>query len=557
MSGQGDFDEDEAARRTHAPQYNAHHPVPTVQKFRENRSELQDHQKQEERAERTEHEDEDGGKVKRAVRSVKQIFTGKEIEHLAGDPYPSENRNEKEPEFQEQHGDSAQPPAPPAKDEKGDIKNGDTSSPPAAHSEPPHTKQETSNNNRQRNGDASSSASQDGKRKQQNSDGGTQKNSKSNLSATEAAARSSDPRAKRKHMKNMKRDDGGREVTDPVTHLPVTIYDSTETSLKKAPENEPASGSQPRTYTGLKGAEKSETEIDRETREQEAEHQGMQRVFPPPSFESTEAELVKVYQFALTVGLASIVSLSVLVLVTSHLLGLLGKDDSGPQQASSSGNWARVFIPVLMMVLLSSTVGFVIIWGIRGWLGKKVEEIWQDEVWDAARDNEQEEVNDASTPESTQWLNSLLASVWPLINPDLFASLVDTLEDVMQASLPKMVRMISVDDLGQGSEAFRVLGVKWLPTGAASQSVDVEGNLKSPKSQEKSDRAAPGEGQIEDDEQKDKDETKASEEEDGKSKDKKEQQQKDQEEEQVAEGLEAEQGKKSCISVNLMFFGPR
>ena len=34
----------------------------------------------------------------------------------------------------------------------------------------------------------------------------------------------------------------------------------------------------------------------------------------------------------------------------------------------------------------------------------------------------------------------------------------------MQASLPKFVRMVSVDDLGQGKESVRILGIKWLPT---------------------------------------------------------------------------------------------
>lgn len=41
-------------------------------------------------------------------------------------------------------------------------------------------------------------------------------------------------------------------------------------------------------------------------------------------------------------------------------------------------------------------------------------------------------------------MNSLLTSVWLLVNPDLFASRGDTLKDIMQASLPKLVRMICV-----------------------------------------------------------------------------------------------------------------
>jgi len=57
----------------------------------------------------------------------------------------------------------------------------------------------------------------------------------------------------------------------------------------------------------------------------------------------------------------------------------------------------------------------------------------------------------------------------------------------MQASLPSMVRMVAVQDLGQGSEALRILGVRWLPTGAAARSIDTDGKLKSPD-EEKGDR---------------------------------------------------------------------
>lgn len=49
----------------------------------------------------------------------------------------------------------------------------------------------------------------------------------------------------------------------------------------------------------------------------------------------------------------------------------------------------------------------------------------------------------------------------------------------MQASLPKMVRMVSVQDLGQGSEALRVLGVRNLPAAAAKKTVSINGHLGS------------------------------------------------------------------------------
>jgi hypothetical protein len=64
----------------------------------------------------------------------------------------------------------------------------------------------------------------------------------------------------------------------------------------------------------------------------------------------------------------------------------------------------------------------------------------------------------------------------------------------MQASLPSMVRMVAVDDIGQGSEALRILGVRWLPTGAAARSVSAEGKLKSP-GEEKDDRKVQDDGE--------------------------------------------------------------
>lgn len=64
----------------------------------------------------------------------------------------------------------------------------------------------------------------------------------------------------------------------------------------------------------------------------------------------------------------------------------------------------------------------------------------------------------------------------------------------MQASLPSMVRMVAVEDLGQGSEALRILGVRWLPTGAAARSVGSDGKLKT-ADEEKSDRTVQDNGE--------------------------------------------------------------
>ncbi|KAI9724513.1 MAG: hypothetical protein M1812_000581 [Candelaria pacifica] len=335
----------------------------------------------------------------------------------------------------------------------------------------------------------------------------------------QSMATETDPRQKRKNMKHMKRDHDQREVTDPVTHLPVTIHDSTNAELEHIPGNLPAVGSEPRTLTGVGAMKKSRTQLDKETQEGQAAHSGMESMFPPPRFETTRRELAQLYRLTLSVGLGAILVVAMLVLMISPLSG-------------------KLFASILGLCL-----GLPLIWGLRSWVEKKVDQIWQDEVWSAKGEQRKQEVASSSAPESTHWLNSLLASVWPLVNPDLFTSLADTLEDVMQASLPKMVRMISVEDLGQGSEAIQILGVRWLPTGAAARSVSIDGRLKSNNEKGNSDRKTPGEGEIEKDakaEQSDKHD------ENGKEDSKQEG-----DEENIAEGMEAEEG--DFVNVEIAF----
>ena len=48
---------------------------------------------------------------------------------------------------------------------------------------------------------------------------------------------------------------------------------------------------------------------------------------------------------------------------------------------------------------------------------------------------------------SVEWLNSFVKVVWPLINPDMFVSIIDMVEDVMQASLPGFVDAVKVSFL--------------------------------------------------------------------------------------------------------------
>lgn len=453
--------EQEAGRRDYKAPYSHDHPIPTIQGYREHRDQLKDQHKQ---AEHAQHTEEDDSKTKRAFNAVKSIIKNEDKQDAQGDPYPTANRNEGAGSNEEMdENDSGIPEVP------------------------------------SMNGNDGQSAKQNGNSKSKKDDKKAEKEKQA--SATEKAAGQLDPKQKRKMMKKNDRDDGGREVTDPVTHLPLIIRDSTGKDLRRAPENEPGpdEGTK-RTNTGLSsGAAKDPEQLDSEREELQDGYDGMQKMFPPPAFDDTKAELMRTYQFAFTIaiGVAIVLGMSLVLFFLAVTKG------SWQGEAFSK----KTLLAIAISLTLVAGGGFAIITGLQGWLGNKVDGIWEDEVWDAARaEEEQFHRTNERLPESVAWMNSLLASVWPLINPDLFASVVDMLEDVMQASLPRVVRMVSIDDLGQGSEAIRILGIRWLPTGAADQSVDDEGNLKSASDKDANDRGAPGQGEQEDNEDKTKEE---------------------------------------------------
>jgi Ca2+-dependent lipid-binding protein len=67
------------------------------------------------------------------------------------------------------------------------------------------------------------------------------------------------------------------------------------------------------------------------------------------------------------------------------------------------------------------------------------------------------------TPESTEWLNAFIGTFWRLLPPDMFVPIADTIEDVMQQSLPKFVEAVRISDLGQGDNPLRILSMRALP----------------------------------------------------------------------------------------------
>ena len=60
-------------------------------------------------------------------------------------------------------------------------------------------------------------------------------------------------------------------------------------------------------------------------------------------------------------------------------------------------------------------------------------------------------------------MNTLLGIVWGLINPDMFAAVADTLEDVMGASVPGVIENVRVAEINQGNNPIRILSLRALP----------------------------------------------------------------------------------------------
>ncbi|KAL8679384.1 MAG: hypothetical protein Q9186_004319 [Xanthomendoza sp. 1 TL-2023] len=434
MSDHADFDED-ASKRTYTAPYTSHRPIPTVQSYE---GKLQERENYNVPAQQEDHVPVDVNKKQGIFSAAKQRLLhpntdpGNASVDQHQQPYESANRHRtgngrddndhRQPSTTSlQHRDS---PNASDNDNKGDLK--DTS---------------------------------------------------------EATSTSNNPRQKRKNMKKTGGDFRGREVTDPITHLPVTIHDATDAELGSVPENE-----DPCEYaTGGK----DDSRQWQEAREQQVAHSGMEALFPPPSLEASGKQFASILSTALTVGMSFLLANLCVLLYSTHSYYSLFNSTTGRDQ---NHGWSYLLVPSGIL-LVEAIMGALVLWALRTWVEKKVLAVWQDGIWDGARTRELES-SKSSLPESVQWLNSLLASVWPLINPDLFTSLSDTLEDVMQASLPKLVRMISVEDLGQGNEAIRILGIKWLPTGNAKKNVSVSGQVQESTQTQGNDRKVPNEGET-------------------------------------------------------------
>lgn len=384
------------------------HPIPTIQGYKQQRRDLNDRQQQTEAAQEG---PEDESKPKRAFESVKAIFKGEDEQKGSHEPYSSTNRHYVEPPGQESQGQQSQ----------GTQFQDQDQVPEQGQEMPPQDDQGVDTRQFDEASQEDGQQSQEPRQQEPKSKDGGKDRDPQEKTATEQVASTVDPKEKRKAMKKNKRQTGGREVTDPVTHLPIVIHDQTDKDLKSAPENEPEPGEHHTTATGPQGASKTDEELQKEWEIGQRGHNGVQKLFPPPKFAELKDELASAYQSTVRAGLSVIGVVAAVPFLVSSLQGRL------------IPHWSTL---LTVLGFLSITLGTA--WGMGRWISKKVDEIVEDETWDASRREEEATVgSDSELPESVQWLNSFVASIWPLVNPDLFSSLIDMIEDIMQASLPK------------------------------------------------------------------------------------------------------------------------
>ncbi|KII94416.1 hypothetical protein PLICRDRAFT_172066 [Plicaturopsis crispa FD-325 SS-3] len=227
-----------------------------------------------------------------------------------------------------------------------------------------------------------------------------------------------------------------REVTDPITHLPITIHDNTSEELGSV--RLPPAASSPQRQPKDEGERAEDSERRHDTVQRLVDKEGRENWADPQSTERRR----KIESF--------------LTALASGGAGVLG----GLVLAASFARGRYTFLAT------AACLASVLATGVYALLHRPLD---VGAVQDAYNHEKQPVDEDTKErPESAAWLNSLLHSLWPIVNPDLFTSISDMLEDAMQASLPRMVHGVRVVDLGQGAEPMRILGLRWLDPGDAT-----------------------------------------------------------------------------------------
>ncbi|TVY40867.1 Meiotically up-regulated protein 190 protein [Lachnellula occidentalis] len=143
-------------------------------------------------------------------------------------------------------------------------------------------------------------------------------------------------------------------------------------------------------------------------------------------------------------------------------------------------------------LIASVFAGMIIACGIHLWL-RGVQESANAINWDAER-KRAKAATESLVPESVEWMNSLVGVVWGLINPEMFASVADTLEDVMQASVPpSLIQNVRVSSIGLGDQPLKVLSLRALPSAEEDEGAKSHHESQEDREKKKEQRELEGE----------------------------------------------------------------
>ncbi|EPQ51591.1 hypothetical protein GLOTRDRAFT_117939 [Gloeophyllum trabeum ATCC 11539] len=187
----------------------------------------------------------------------------------------------------------------------------------------------------------------------------------------------------------------------------------------------------------------------------------LEQDFPPPDWAAHRRRVVSITtQLVICISLAYALSpLIVYMLVHQPLF---------PSSLRPTSSAAQLFTLVLSLVPPT-----LYTYGCMYKLRNDADSDFDDRLWHAERERGwrggQDRDNDGTVEgeerfkESAEWVNDLVKGVWPIINPDLFDSLLDMLEDIMQSSVPRFIHSVRVSDFGFGTTPMRITSVRSLP----------------------------------------------------------------------------------------------
>lgn len=281
--------------------------------------------------------------------------------------------------------------------------------------------------------------------------------------------------------RNSQSDDGvknnEREVTDPVTHLPLIIHDGDAAELERIPP--PLSSLEAKKAEEDRGAHSQEDSNARHNDVETVVRETLHRNWWEDPIGDQRKTKIQIGLFAAVAASLGAFGALFMWSAVSKIFGTHG----------SISSWLGLLLLPFVCCSLGVLVGFAAV--NSGQFTNTLQvphksEERQREAHPEVRlliclcnstilicDLQSQTLNkDENAPESSRWLNSLLNAVWPIVNPSLFVAVADMLEDTMQATLPKLVRGVRVADIGQGSESIRILAIRCLDAGSAARDVD-------------------------------------------------------------------------------------